>query len=306
MLSSQLKLLRLVLLERPDIWHFHDPENLPLAILLSSLGQVVVWDAHEDYLGQMVDAGSVKKWVPATLAPMVGFAVRLLLTQADAASAGVVAATPTIAERYRNRNTVLVGNEARIEDFRNCIPNFSAKNALFTGSPSTEHCFPEIVSGVAAIPDLTLTVAGRPPQAHMKALAEQALGERVHFVGWLNRDELRATMSGATIGFVTYEDTEANSKALGNKVFEFAAAGLPIVTTPRSLVADAIGQGAFGVVAKGFAAADLEEALRSAVGSEEEWAAMSGRGREWAVEHGNYEASERRLIDLYTRLSNPA
>jgi glycosyltransferase involved in cell wall biosynthesis len=45
---------------RSQIFHFHDPELLPIGIVLKLLGKKVIYDAHEDYPQLM----KVKDWIP--------------------------------------------------------------------------------------------------------------------------------------------------------------------------------------------------------------------------------------------------
>lgn len=49
------------------IFHLHDPELLPVGLLLRILGKQVVWDSHEDYPGLI----RTKDWLPRSLRPLV-------------------------------------------------------------------------------------------------------------------------------------------------------------------------------------------------------------------------------------------
>ncbi len=287
---------------RFDVWHFHELESLPLAIWLARRGDTVIWDAHEDYIVELVDGGS-KSWVPRPARRTLRRLLASLLRTADRSASGVVAATDAIAARYSNPLTVVVGNEARSSDFESCRPSFNRSQLLFTAACTTGNCFPQLVEACELLPDLELVVAGRDPRLEVWTEAQRRLGSRVHHVGWLDREELTKAISNSTLGLVTYAPTRATVDNAGNKLFEFAMAGLPIVATPTESNRRFLEQSQFGVLAHDFTSAALADAIRVALSDPGRWEQMSQAGRAWAAEHGSWEASEKRLLDLYATLT---
>ncbi len=283
-----------------DLWHFHDPELLPVALKLARSGHVVIWDAHEDYAAQFTAMGA-KSWVPTPARGVVRAGTQGLLRQVDKHAAGVIAATPTIASHYVNSRTVVVGNETRIEIFSECRPEFSSRQVLFTGSPNPGHLFREVVEAVAQVPDLHLAVAGREPVPAIWAQAHAILGSRLTHLGWLDRTGIVSAISQSSAGMLTYADLPTyNAENSPNKLFEFGAAGLPVVATPtRSNVQHMAHSGA-GVVAEGFSSRDLANALSRLLADEGAWDAASFAGRQWAAREGSWTGSEGNLLDLYS------
>lgn len=286
---------------KADVYHFHDPELIPVAIGLSRRGYRVIWDAHEDYQEQFRTGGG-KEWLPGPARAAAAAAIGALLRKMDRSAAGVVAATPTIAERYDNPRTVVVGNEARLEDFSECAPDFHAGRVLFTGFSEPRHCFEAVVRAVADFPDLRLAVAGGPPDPDQWGLASALLGERLEHLGWLDRVGLAAACNDSSVGAVTYADTKPYAVAQPTKLFEFAACGLPMLMTPNASITSKPGAVRSGVVASDFTSDALTVALRDLLSSQQRWEEMSRSGREFAAEQGSWNESEARLFDLYEQI----
>lgn len=281
-----------------DLWHFHDPELLPVALRLARAGHHVVWDAHEDYVGQMTEAGG-KSWVPAPLRGVVRAGTGGLLRAVDHHASGIVAATPHIASRYGNPRTTVVGNEARLELFADCRPAFDAKQVLFTGAANPGQSFPEVVEAVAMVPGARLAVAGRDPDPVAWSWATQLLGGRIRHLGWLDRQAVAAAMASSTIGLCTYADLPTNADNSPNKLFEFGAAGLPVVATPTPSNAQYLKDSGAGTVATGFGPRELAAAISTAMADRTAWDQAAASGRRWAAREGSWAGSEARLLALY-------
>lgn len=283
-----------------DVLHVHDLELLAVGIAQARRGRCVVWDSHEDFIGRFTGLLSVERQSP--LKQAASWTPAALLRQMDRVAAAVVAATPSIASRYRNRRTVIVGNEARLEEFATATPSPDSRQVLFTGSPNHGQLFSEIVAAVAAIPELTLAVAGRDMQASAVLAAEAALGPRLRRLGWLDRAGLRQACSESIVGCATLADSLVATDNSSNKVFEFAAAGLPPLLSPNPSNREHQRLGDHGYMARDFTAGGIETALREACTDRDEWLQRSQLCRSWATEHGSWAKSESRLLGLYAEL----
>lgn len=281
-----------------DLWHFHDPEVLPVALKLARAGEVVIWDAHEDYVAQFAENGG-KSWVPAPARGLVKSGMQAMLAAVDRHAAGVVAATPSIANRYSNPRTVVVGNEARLEIFNKCTPDFVARRVLFTGQVGRGHLFDAIVDAVSMLPGVSLAVAGRQPDPALWTVAEARLGSRLSHLGWLDRAGVADAMSRSSLGFSTYSDIPTNSENAPNKIFEFLAAGLPVIASPNTSNLRYIQESGGGFLTDDFTSRGISRAISGALSDRAAWEGASASGRQWAVHYGSWEKSETQLLSLY-------
>jgi glycosyltransferase involved in cell wall biosynthesis len=281
-----------------DLWHFHDPELLPLAIRMALSRKKVVWDAHEDYASQFTSNGA-KKWIPKPARKIVRVGMNFMLWMIDRFASGIVAATPVIASRYTNPQTVVVGNEARIEVFSHCQPKFTSRQVLFTGSPSEAHLFSQIVDAIVKIPSVNLAVAGREPDSNLWEQARLKLGDRLQHLGWLGRQDLAEAMNQSVLGLLTYADTDAYAVGSPTKGYEFAAAGLPVVASPNSMNRKMLSRSGAGFMAEDFSSQALMTTITDALLDENTWGAASRAGQIWAKDEGSWSGSQKRLFSLY-------
>jgi glycosyltransferase involved in cell wall biosynthesis len=73
MITLPVKAFWLAISRKADVYHFHDPELIPLGIVLRLLGKIVIYDVHEDY----VTAMAVKEYMPKWIRSFMAFFIRV-------------------------------------------------------------------------------------------------------------------------------------------------------------------------------------------------------------------------------------
>ncbi|MGH7232351.1 MAG: glycosyltransferase family 4 protein [Nitrospiraceae bacterium] len=219
---------------RAHVYHFHDPELVPVGLLLKLQGAKVIYDVHED---SPQEALSINKDRPNRGRMYFVFYVvcdwlaKWLLD-------GMVAATPALVQRFRAKKTVLVQNFPIQESFQSMISIPYADRrpvAVYVGSIAEIRGINEMVRAMSLIPShvaATLTLAGRydPPELEQEVMRLPGW-DRIEFRGWLSRDEITQLLGHARLGIVLLHPTPEYLESQPVKLYEYMAAGLPIIAS---------------------------------------------------------------------------
>jgi len=184
-----------------DLYHFHDPELIPVGMWLSLQGKRVIYDAHED----LPNTFAYKYYIPAfarkTLAWLAGRIENLAVRR----FAAVVAATPTIAQRFSeyNTNTVVVRNFPSLAELMLApkLPwNDRPPLVVYVGSMAPERGFREAVTAISLLPEeLNARLAfGGPVTPELREEIGRLRGsDRTDLLGVLGRVEVASLLGRA-------------------------------------------------------------------------------------------------------------
>lgn len=214
-----------------DAYQLHDPELLPVGLRLRRAGMRVVFDAHEDVPTQLLDKPYLAPGVARLLARLYARYERHACARLD----GVLAATAHIRERLAlcNPCTVDVANFPLPEEFSPGHGWEARTEVCYVGSISAIRGIREMVQACALLRSpARLALAGSfadPALAHDMALLPG--WPRVRALGHLDREGVRRVMACAFAGLVTLLPTASYRDALPVKMFEYMAAGIPVIAS---------------------------------------------------------------------------
>lgn len=174
---------------------------------------------------------------------------------------------------------------------------FSAREVVYVGYASADNGHLEGLRALAmARCAARMRVIGgyRPDFGEsFNALAhELSVAERVSLDGWLQRDQLLARASAASTGLSLHKPVSKGLEYLGsasNKLFEYAAMGLPVVVPDRASYRDFLGNADWVTYADIEKPESIAQAIDSIFADRERYAVMSRAARRAFEEHYNYE-----------------
>lgn len=296
---------RAALRERADLYHFHDPELIPIALLLTAAGKRVVYDVHEDAAKDVFD----KPYLPSWLKPLVHVIVARVERAAAVRFDAIIAATSAIARKFPAERTVLlrnvpVMNELMTPDARPFASR--SRNVAYLGGLAPFNGPEQMIRAMAALPDsagIRLVLGGRAPTTEYEATLRAMPGhERVEFVGWVDRSRMAEVFADARAGLVVYQPTPNIMDCEPNKFFEVMSAGLPLIASNLPHWQAFIAAHDCGVVVSPDDPAAIARAIQELVDDPVRSEAMGRRGRALVEHEYNWEAESGKLLALYARL----
>ena len=248
------------------------------------------------------------QWRGLQLGDLATSIERQVLAAADLA----VAVSEQVAHKVNaaapTAHCVVVENGAEVERFRTLPARDAARAQLglpsdaiiagFVGALRPWHGVDVAITAVSRTPQLHLAVVGDGPVRDELSELAHALGveHRVHFLGHRTHDEVAMLLASVDMALAPYPALEGFSFS-PLKLYEYLAAGTPVVASAIGQIPDALGDGAFGTLVPPGDADELAAAmLRVAV--DPAAAARAVAGRDHALAHHGWNERARRIVDM--------
>lgn len=299
--------LREALALNADIYHFHDPELIPVGLFLRARGKKVIYDVHENVPKDILLKQYLPQWSRQALAWLLGE----LETAASRRFSAIVTVSPVIADRFLHRNprTALICNFPDMTELSACgeVP-WDSRQPLFVfpGGILPERGIRQMVHAMACLPgsaDATLEIASSDfPEDLWSELTGHPGWHRVRFLGRLNRTQIIQLLQRASAGLVLYLPEEQNLCAMPHKLFEYMAAGLPIIASDFPLWRRLLGGVGCTIFVDPLNPQAIAEAIQFVLQHPAECARMGRNGREAARSVFNWDSQARELVKLYNGL----
>lgn len=294
--------------EDADLYHFHDPELIPAALLLRMKGKRVIYDVHEN-----TQDFTAKHYLPQLLRRPLGWLVGFIEVRTAKSFSAVVPATTTFALRFDpgKGHVVVVENYPAIDELqletRRPWAQRSASVA-YVGVLSRDRGATEMVRAMAFLPSdlqLTLKLAGRfSPEEFQKELDRVDGRNRTHFLGTLDRSGVARLLGEVCAGLVILRPTPQFLQALPTKMFEYMSVGIPVIVSDFPRLREIVFGARCGLLVDPLDPRAIAQAVEYLVGHPEEAEEMGRRGQEAVRNRYNWTTEERKLIELYEALLN--
>lgn len=288
--------------ERGDAYHFHDPELIPVGVVLKLLGKPVVYDVHEDLPKQIASKG----WIPRRVQPAVSVAAKGVQRFGGWYATGIVAATPAIGATFPEGKTIIVQNLARMEEFvGSSSDDYQTRpnNVAYVGGITKVRAIMEMIRAMEYVghaQETRLLLGGSFSSPSLEEDARREPGwKHVDFNGWLGREEVVGVYDRSRVGLLLFHAEPNHLDAVPNKLFEYMAAGLPVVASNFPHWKQFIEDIGSGVMVDPKDPRAIAAAVRWLLENPVEAAEMGRRGREAVLTRYTWDREAAKLEDFY-------
>lgn len=299
---------------KADIYHFHDPELLPLGYLLQVVTRKpVIYDSHE----HLADSILTKLWIPAPLRRLVSALVERLEKSIARRLAAVVAVTPEIAELFRKEkaNAAVIGNVPVLGYWpQDELPATRQPVVIYVGLLNKCRGIETLLDAASllkqAVPAARVHLLGSIEWAgveerYVTHLQERLLEGSIELLGTVPHEELPKYVTRAAVGWIPWLESPNNVRGMPNKLFEYMAASLPLVVPDFGLISRIVRETGCGLVAKTGDPRDHAEKLAYMLTHPDEATEMARRGFRIVHDVYNWDVEKQKLLALYRELTQP-
>ncbi|WLR52859.1 glycosyltransferase family 4 protein [Bacillus tianshenii] len=298
------KCYRMAIKEDADVYHFHDPELIPIGILLRLKGKKVIYDIHENVAGQILN----KKWLP--FRKLVSFLYRMFeLTVCHLFY--IILAEDSYNKLYKNfHKKITVKNFPDINLFPIPKKPFSKDYIVYLGSVSEVRGIFIILEALAILKERNIHIQfkciGNYTEECFKKIEQQCerlgIQELVQFYGRLNAPDAYKIVEGAKLGLAVLKPIPNYMESYPTKIFEYMALKVPVITSNFPLYKKVINESRAGMTVEPNNVTEVASAIEQIVLNPQEAIQMGENGRNSVEEKYNWELESSKLIDLYKKI----
>lgn len=285
-----------------EIFHFHDPELIPVGLYLKARGKKVIYDIHEDVPGDIL----AKEWIPLSLRKAVSIIIRVVQDWSARRFNVVVAATPYIRNRFTaiGCNAVAVNNYPLLSEFGVLDIDWSRKKraVCYIGAIVGARGIFKMVEATAKT-NVRLFLGGTFAYPEDRVRAQSLPGwENVEELGHLDRTEVASILSMSIAGLVVLQSTPNYIEAQPTKLFEYMASGLPVIASHFPLWKEFVEGNGCGICVDPQDPEDISKAIMWIADHPVEAEQMGRRGRDAVRTRYNWDQESKVLLSVYRGL----
>lgn len=303
------RLLVRALKAKASIYHFHDPELIPVGLVLRILGRRVIYDVHEDY----PDAIMHKAWIPVWARKLTSKVFNFVEKRSASKFNAVVLAELGYQDSFKNVKTIkqdiLNYPVYSVNAVERSLDNQGPINLIYAGSISEIRGAVQMVEALHILRSEAINVhlylvgpINQPSlQVKLGKLADEyGLHDHITMTGLVSHDRVYEYYRFAHIGLGLLHPVDNFLKSLATKIFEYMAIGLPMVVSDFPNWKQLLTEVKVGVTANPLDPPDIAAKIKYLIDHPQIRIGMGEAGRKAYEEKFNWLTEEKNYL-VYTK-----
>ncbi len=294
------KSFRLALKQQANIYHFHDPELIPVGLLLKICTNAkVIYDVHEDYPKQIL----TKDWLGGyVIRKIVSLSFDLLEQFSVNFFDHIISATPSIGEKFSESKTIILKNLPILSLIDRNRPNNTRKGKpviIYSGGLSKIRGTKEIIQAMEFVKDRAeLWLLGNWESNVFEKECEGLEGWKyTKYLGFVPLKDVYSFMKVADIGISILYPIKNYVTSLPIKSFEYMACSLPMVMSNFPYWENMFGE--CTIFVDPYGPQDIAEKILYLLDNPDKAKELGKKGKELIREKYSWEKESQKLISLY-------
>lgn len=286
-----------------DVYHFHDPELIPIGLKLKKMGKKVIYDVHEDVPRQILN----KTWLPFNSNKLISLIFEFYEKRAAKDFDIIISATPFINDRFikLNKNSYNINNFPILKELYIETSKWSEKDraVCYVGGISKYRGIEEMVDSMKQFEEIKFLLGGTFSSLKEKEDTMKMVGwEKVEYMGHLEREEVREVYRRSICGLVVLHPRTNYIDSLPVKMFEYMAAGIPVIASNFSLWKSIIESNNCGICVNPLNSTEVSNAIKFFRDNPQKAEEMGNNGRKAVESKYNWELESEKLIKAYENI----
>lgn len=213
-----------------DLYHFHDPELIPVGLKLKKLGYKVIFDIHENTDLQILE----KDWIPYPIRSSLSFFYKNFENYACKKFDYLFVPQLAMFDKYSKlEKTEVIANFPTNISIDNYDKKLSKYKLLYSGSIGESRGLWNMLDLLEKLLRLeslyTLTIAGNMSSELLIEAKKHSAWSSVNYLGFISQEELKIVYQEHTIGLIMFNNVGQYYMAYALKLFEYMLNGLTVM-----------------------------------------------------------------------------